>query len=337
MLHTSRRCGLAASRDTFGRRVAVLAVTTLSIAVVGCAGPTPAEVGHALEVTVKDAAAHFDRKEYAECYQMLVPVTHLDPNYPGVSRLMRDVDAVIAGIRAEGRDMEADFIEACTQRSEVGEPKSAIFEEPEPTAFEPSRLGSNRSTWAPAERSIAAKALLYLPDRLLDLLDVVSLDLHFGPGLFSEVHVTRGLQAGGGARAVGKLGWHYKRQVGGCLEAEGSVAVLPVQARGFFGSIAGSSGFQSTAEASAGLQGPSQPLYQEYRDFWGIGGSSTFIFFGVGGEIHPLQFVDFLAGWIGEDFLRDDFSQHRPLRLSWRERQNLQLLMRAVAEREDPK
>ena len=44
------------------------------------------------------------------------------------------------------------------------------------------------------ERSFAKQALLYLPDRILDLLDVFTVGAHLGLGFYGDHHVTRGLQ-----------------------------------------------------------------------------------------------------------------------------------------------
>ena len=55
-------------------------------------------------------------------------------------------------------------------------------------------LGSSHAMRPALKRPVYQRALLYLPDRALDLLDVISLGNGFGNGAFVDVHATRALQ-----------------------------------------------------------------------------------------------------------------------------------------------
>jgi hypothetical protein len=59
-----------------------------------------------------------------------------------------------------------------------------------------------------------------------------------------------------------------------------------------------------------------------------MGGSLTLIPIGATLEIHPVQVVDLFAGFVGVDFLRDDFARSRGLELSGEGRSLLMELAR---------
>jgi hypothetical protein len=191
-------------------------------------------------------------------------------------------------------------------------------------------LGANRPLRAPARRPPALRALLYLPDRLLDLTDVVSFDLHLGFGLYGNVHLTRALQAGLGARGVTGVGWHERRSLGLRTEAGSGFVLLALGAEGTSGTLTGTSGLFSWSEGLAGLQRPEHVLYQEVRDYWAVGGALTALVLGIDFDLHPLQVADFAAGWLTVDFLGDDFAATRALALTRHERTLLRDLHEAA-------
>ena len=67
-------------------------------------------------------------------------------------------------------------------------------------------------------------------------------------------------------------------------------------------------------DSLVGMHHPSDRLYQEIRDYWAVGASATVGAVGFEADVHLLQIVDFLAGWVGIDFLHDDFAHTRALR-----------------------
>ena len=169
-------------------------------------------------------------------------------------------------------------------------------------------LGSNKAIRYPVARSKAARIWLYVPDRILDFLDIVSFDLHMGPSLFVNLHATRAAQAGAGGRVVGGVGWHGQRSLGLQYQTEGGVAVLPFGAQGHLLGSAGTSGLGASIGYIAGLHRPSSEIYQDYRDYWAVGASMS-SFIGLDIDFHPLQLADFIVGWGTVDFLNDDFAQ----------------------------
>ncbi len=178
-----------------------------------------------------------------------------------------------------------------------------------------SLLGMNRGLRPPAERSRSTRIQLWLPDRLLDLLDVVTLSVHLGPGLYADPHVTRGLQVAGGLRSTGGIGLHETRSLGLKSQSEAGLSLLAAGTHSYGGALIGTSGLRAASDGTFGLHRPMDELYQEMRDYWAVGASATAIFIGAEFDLHPLQLADFLAGFVGLDFLNDDFGRTRGLEL----------------------
>lgn len=176
-------------------------------------------------------------------------------------------------------------------------------------------LGSTVARRPTISRSLPARIALFVPDRLLDLLDVFSFDLHFGWGAHANLHLTRALQVGAGARSTAGVGWHDHRSLGTKVWAESELVAVAVGAGAYSGSLFGSSGARSVGDGIAGLHDPGDPLYQELRDYWSVGASLTAVIIGVELDFHPVDFADFVAGFAGADIQRDDFASTRGISL----------------------
>jgi hypothetical protein len=174
-------------------------------------------------------------------------------------------------------------------------------------------LGENKRRRAKADRSIPAKILLYLPDRVLDLCDIVSFDVNFGGGVYANLHMTRAVQAGGGFRSVGGIGWHDDRSLGAESQKEAGLNAVAFGTQAYSATRVGTSGIQETSEGMAGFHRPSDLLYQEYRDYWAVGAAVTVAFVGVDIDLHPIQVVDFLTGIVGIDIANDDFARTKSI------------------------
>ena len=172
-------------------------------------------------------------------------------------------------------------------------------------------LGANRTTRLRVDRPIWAHALLYVPDRVLDLLDIVSVDIHFGPGLYVDGHLTRAAQLALGARTGSGIGWHEQRSLGMMYRREAAVGFLPFGALAHESALAGTSGVKECKDAFAGLYRPSHKLYQTHKDYWAVGASVTLVLSGIEFDVHPAQIADFVAGIVTVDLLDDDFARTR--------------------------
>jgi hypothetical protein len=253
-----------------------------------------------------------------------------------VERLADATLEAAEGHLRDGNPAEAGYLTEAVLRVDRENPRAlallARTETRGPALREP-LLGSNQPVRAPAARPPLVRALLYLPDRLLDLADVASLDLHLGFGLYANLHATRALQAGLGVRGVTGVGWHERRSLGLRSQEDSGVVLVALGAETTSGTLSGTSGIFSWAETLAGLQEPADVLYQEVRDYWGLGAAVTVLLLGLDLELHPLQLADFAAGWLTVDFLRDDFAATRGLALTRHERELLRDLQEAAGGR----
>lgn len=253
-----------------------------------------------------------------------------------VERLADATLEAAEGHLRDGNPAEAGYLTEAVLRADPGNPRAesllARIEAGGPILREP-LLGSNQPLRAPTRRSPAVRALLYLPDRLLDLADVASLDLHLGFGLYANVHATRALQAALGVRGVTGVGWHERRSLGLREQEDTGLVLVAFGAESTSGRTSGTSGIFSWAETLAGLQDPRDVLYQEVRDYWALGGAATVLVLGLDFDLHPLQVADFAAGWVGVDFLRDDFASTRALSLTRHEKELLRDLQEAASAR----
>lgn len=234
----------------------------------------------------------------AESFQLAAAVVRVDPEHAGAARLM-------AGFESDNEQ---------------------LFDHP--------FLGSNFKQRPEVNRSMAARVLLYLPDRLLDMADVFSFDVHFGLGAYANVHFTRAAQAGGGFRAVGGFGWHDQRSLGLQSQSIVGVSALGMGTQAFGASMVGTSGVFSTGDAMVGLHRPSMEIYQDYLDYWAVGASVTAGIVGVDFDFHPIELVDALLGFTTLDILNDDFGRTRGLRLT-RDERSLLIALGEVESRPD--
>ena len=240
---------------------------------------TPDQVEDLLAQAFRAAEKHQEFEMEAEAALLIDAISAVDGDYPGLHDLTGDIDPA----------------------ARIGMRRSV--------------LGMNRKFRPQVERSPHTRVLLWLPDRLLDLLDVVTVGVHFGPGAFADAHLTRAFQVAAGFRTTGGLGVHDHRSIGMKSQAEAGLTLIAVGAHSYAGGLMGTSGTRGSADSSKGIHRPTAPLYQQLRDYWAVGASATAGILGLEVDFHPLQLADFLAGVVGIDFLNDDLAHTRGLKL----------------------
>ena len=193
---------------------------------------------------------------------------------------------------------------------------SLSMDREQPQLAPPGALGANVASRVRVSRPLPQKALLYLPDRVLDLIDIVTFDVHVGSGLYANLHVTRACQLGLGMRAATGLGVHGHRSIGLQGQGEGSAVAGPAGTLAYAGGSVGTSGIRGTADAFTGLHRPACEVYQSYLDYWALGAAAMLGAVGAEVDVHPVQIWDFLAGFGMVDLLKDDFAQTRGLKLT---------------------
>lgn len=153
--------------------------------------------------------------------------------------------------------------------------------------------------------SFGKKLLMYIPNRLLDLLDIVSIELKSGAVIGAEARVTRAFGIGGEVGTYGSALKGYNRQYGFAV-TEGA------EGQFFFGSAMDLARPLVWGDVERyWVQGtnfplPSNRIYQEKaRDYWALElGASCLL--GVKVSIHPVAIADFLTGLILIDIEDDD-------------------------------
>ena len=176
-------------------------------------------------------------------------------------------------------------------------------------------LGFNRSKRAVVEASFMERAIYYVPDRLIDVLEIVSLDIGVGLGVGVGVWVTRAVQIVAYWGTYASVGWFQKRNLAAKVESGFDFAVGPLGATAINGKRIGTGGKDYT-ERWMLFHYPTAPIYQEYRDYWSIGVRALLpppLFVGAGVELHLMEVFDFLAGIFFFDPLKDDFATTRGL------------------------
>jgi len=170
------------------------------------------------------------------------------------------------------------------------------------------------SVAAPEARpNVGRTILMYLPNRLLDITDIVS--LHVGiprlPHLVTaypvhaNAHVTRGMQVGFGISedtlCVGK---QYECRVMPWLQSYEEVSVGPVT----LCTLEPTSGNDAIEFKKVGMLWPTDlPFADHLLDYWAVGAQATVISVSAGAEVHPLEIADFLAWLFLVDLGDDDF------------------------------
>jgi hypothetical protein len=256
----------------------LFALLALAFASGACVSYTPPrDVHDVLERALRAAQERRDAGFDAEAAVLVHAIENVDPEFPGLDTLRDGLDEAVRGA------MDRDW------------------------------LGSNRRLRPPLTRPIWQRALLYAPDRVLDLLDVVNVSVQLGTGAFLDYHATHAFNVTLGLRSSGGIGLHEQRSLGLKSQAEGGINVLPWGAYSFVGGLVGTSGVVAAADTVAGVHRPQAALYQEFKDYWELGVRGMFGFLGADLDVHPIQLADFLAGFAGIDFLNDDFARTRGL------------------------
>ena len=157
--------------------------------------------------------------------------------------------------------------------------------------------------------TIGEKLLFYIPNRIVDALDFVSVSLGVGPIVEARLMATRAIDVGLGIGMDAKAYKLYNRQYGFGVEEGWYWSFICVGEEDF--SVLESVGFvKEYNESRAGFPEPTQRAYDffdGYRDYWAFGGALGLL---VDGElyVHPVERVDFVLGFFLIDIKQDDFT-----------------------------
>lgn len=158
---------------------------------------------------------------------------------------------------------------------------------------------------------LAHALVLYLPNRVLDVTDVVSVNVGvpFIPKKFLagfvhvNGHVTRAVQVGFGASNENvRLGKGYKRRIAWFSEqrelSAGPITLCKHVVK---------SGNNKTDFSKIGMLLPTdEPFTKGLMDYWAVGGEATVLPIAVQAEAHPVEILDVLLGFFFIDLGKDD-------------------------------
>ena len=161
---------------------------------------------------------------------------------------------------------------------------------------------------------VMEKVALYIPNRLVDALDMFSFSLGVGPAVEARLMGTRFVDVGAGASLFCyKFYKHHNRQYGFGLEEGWYWSFISVGEESY-SMLASTSLVDKYVENRTGIPDPATRTYDFFdgsRDYWAIGGALGFL---VDGDlyIHPMEWIDFALGFLfidikGDDLVFDDF------------------------------
>lgn len=154
---------------------------------------------------------------------------------------------------------------------------------------------------------LSGKLMMYIPNRVVDLFDIFSLEIKCGAAIGAEFRITRAFGLGGEIGATGSIVKGYNRQYGLALTQgmEGQVMFatgVDLQRPIVYGNV------DRFWIYGSNFPLPDDRIYKEkIRDYWAIELGAVCLA-GAKVSIHPLSFVDFFAGLILLDPEKDDFT-----------------------------
>jgi hypothetical protein len=160
-----------------------------------------------------------------------------------------------------------------------------------------------------ASDSVYHGVVFYVPHRILDMCDIFSMSLGFGPTARMKVFVTRDFAFGAGTSVEAKVIKQINRQYGAGLESGWDMSFLMMSAESK--QLDSASGtvkdyyYYATGVPTAG-----ESIYEFYegkRDFWSIGVEGGVGLVELDFELHPIEIADFVTGWLFIDLKGDDF------------------------------
>ncbi|WP_125169879.1 hypothetical protein [Leptospira perolatii] len=192
-----------------------------------------------------------------------------------------------------------------------------------------SHLSTNKSDRVFDDTGILERMAWYLPDRILDFLDIFSLNIKIGPQIGASAWITRGIQVTAYAGDTVQVGWFQKRNLGFMEEQSAEIGLGPYVPIGISGRKTGTAE-EKDAYDSFTVHGPQSPVYQDYRDYWSVGSKLGVGLIGLETEVHLLEIADLIAGIFTIDFTNDDYAKSRPFKFTKTQKENLSKVKEAL-------
>ncbi|MDD3704399.1 MAG: hypothetical protein GX280_07965 [Lentisphaerae bacterium] len=154
------------------------------------------------------------------------------------------------------------------------------------------------------------KVALYVPNRVIDLLDSFTLNLGAGPTLRGELRATHAVQIGGGFGYTAKLVKDINRQYGAALQ-EGWSWYVPGISSENIERRNQTRWVRNFYRETYGFPYPADEYYNYHEgacDYWEFGGTLGALLIEADVSVHPIEMVDALLGFILIDIKGDDLT-----------------------------
>ena len=156
-------------------------------------------------------------------------------------------------------------------------------------------------------RVIADKILMYIPNRLADLADIISIDLEAGTAAKFGINLTHAFGVGAGYGNTGKISWNYGRKYGTGISTV-SQAWFLAAAKGTLMQDCIYGNLNEYDFSYSGFRAPWDPAFvKKYQDYWALDVTGVLL---AGGRIaiHPVELADFICGLFCIDISGDDYT-----------------------------
>lgn len=154
------------------------------------------------------------------------------------------------------------------------------------------------------------KLTLYLPNRIMDVMDTFTINLGGGPTLHGELFVTRACEVGGGLNYTFQLIKDHNRQYGWAAQ-NGYAAYFPFFAKEDLERRPASYFVKEYWQTAQGVPSPKDPIYDSRngaRDFWEFGTALGLGVIDLKVSVHPVELLDAVLGFFFIDIRNDDMT-----------------------------
>lgn len=256
-------------------------VFLLALLVTSCARrPSPEVHQRSYDFVKQSAQRNLDRGEFGKAYYL--------------SSILLD---------ASPRDLEVMQIQ---DRALAGEPKLKRLDRRE-------TLGRNRPLRTSRGLSVPGKVVLWPVNLITDLLDVFTIEVGVGLGAGAKAQVTEPVSAGA-QFALGQTMVGFQTRHPSVRAAfENYIDIFPFEIRGVSEASYGTFGASAVNHGGTGFKVPSDRLYMNRRDYYGIGAE---VLAGVPAakvQVHPLQLYDWLLGLVFIDPMMDNVGSSKSI------------------------
>ena len=274
------------------------------------AAPVAAPVAEAAPVAAPVAEAAPVAAPVAEAAPVAAPVAEAAPAAAPVAEA-----APVAAPVAEAAPVAAPVAEA--PKVEEAKPEAAA---PAPVAApvaEAPKAAEAKQGFSIDGVKIMKTIVMYIPNRIADILDIATFDAGVGPTFGAEVRVTRWFQLGGMAGDRYFIGKNYARQVGGGYEGGWNYEIFCCSSeKRYVDDTFGTTKEYLTKEKPLGFTSLKDNIttftYEKnIRDFWEIGARAGWLV-SCGAAVHPVEIADVIAGFFFLDIMGDDYGMDAP-------------------------